>query len=368
MAQNSDPKSEPGRRAPAEPEQTPARNHASEPTPSPSFEPILTERFLRRRDAMSSRPRANARVALVVVRATGELHTYLPGRGPTVGEMFWGGSGTMYEVDMGRHETSLEIILPSKGDASAFHATADVKWRVKEPEQIVSDGVTDVRATLRPPMQQLLGDITRQYDARAVKEAEEAARKLLDAEDIGLEYGLETKIFLRLRMDKPFAEIDQGVEIEIRRQVLRVLQDRHTNELLTYRVDMYRKFIAAGDVYQFALQLAHNPDHTPAVVQALQEAEREDRGAAADFAKHMIDSGAVPRWQMQDSVHEVLLWLKESTDRAIGRRDGQVTDILPVEPPPIPPPRPGGKDLPPRSKVKPSLPKQVEAPTDTPGS
>jgi hypothetical protein len=167
-------------------------------------------------------------------------------------------------------------------------------------------------------------------------------------------------------MDKPFAEIDQGMAIEARRQELRVLQEQHTKELLTFRVDMYRTFIAAGDVYQFALQLAHNPDHTPAVVQALQDAEREDRGAAADFAKHMIDSDAVPRWQMQDSVHEALLWLKESTDRAIGRRDVQVTDIHPIEPPPTPP-RPGGKELPPRSNLKPSLPKQVEAPTDTPG-
>lgn len=364
MAQDSDPKTEPGRQAPAEPEHTHDRDNASEPTPS--FAPILSERFLRRRDAMSARPRANARVALVVVRASGELRTYLPGRRPTAGEMFWGGSGTMYEVDMGRHETSLEIILPSIGDASAFHATADVKWRVKEPDQIVSDGVTDVRATLRPPMQQRLGDITRKYDARAVEKAEMHARESLDTEDIGLEYGLETKIFLRLWMDKPFAEIDQGMEIEIRRQALRILQERHTNELLTFRVGMYRTFIAAGDVDQFALQLAHNPDHTPAVVQALREAEREDQRAAADFATHMIDSGAVPRWQMQDSVHDVLLWLKESTDRAIGRRDVRVTDIPPVEPPPTPP-QPGGKELPPRSKLKPSLPKQVEAPTDTPG-
>jgi hypothetical protein len=364
VAQDSNPNTEPGQQAPAEPEQTPARGNASEPTPS--FQPILSERFLRRRDAMSARPRANARVALVVVRASGELHTYLPGRRPTAGEMFWGSSGSMYEVDMGRHETSLEIILPSSGDASAFHATADVEWRVKKPDQIVKDGVTDVRATLRPPMQQRLGDITRKYDARAVKDAEERARQSLDEEDIGLQYGLETKTFLRLRMDKPFAEIDQDMEIETRRQELRVLQEQHTNELLTFRVSMYRTFIAAGDVNQFALQLAHNPDHTPAVVQALQETEREDRRAAADFAKHMIDSGAVPRWQMQDSVHEVLLWLKESTDRAIGRRDLQVTDIHPVEPPPTPP-RLGGKEFQPRSNLKPSLPKQVEAPTDTPG-
>ncbi|MGH3973163.1 MAG: hypothetical protein ACRDS9_07545 [Pseudonocardiaceae bacterium] len=315
---------------------------------------------------MSARPRANARVALVVVKASGELYTYPPGRRPTAGEIFWGSSGTMYEVDMGRHETSLEIILPSIGDASAFHATADVKWRVKEPNQIVSDGVTDVRATLRPPMQQRLGDITRKYHARAVEKAEMHARESLGAEDIGLEYGLETKIFLRLRMDKPFAEIDQGIEIETRRQALRVLQDQHTNELLTFRVGMYRTFIAAGNVGQFALQLARNPDDASAVVQALQEAERDDRRAAADFAKHMIDSGAVPRWQIQDSVHEVLLWLKESTDRAIGRRDMQV-DIHPVEPPPIPPPRPGGQELPLRSELKSSLPRQAEAPTDTPG-
>jgi len=174
VAQDSDPKTELGQQAPAEPEQTPARDNASEPTLS--FKPILSERFLRRRDGMSARPRANARVALVVVRASGELYTYLPGRRPTAGEMFWGSSGTMYEVDMGRHETSLEIILPSIGDASAFHATADVKWRVKKPDQIVKDGVTDVRATLRPPMQQRLGDITQKYDARAVKDAEEHAR------------------------------------------------------------------------------------------------------------------------------------------------------------------------------------------------
>lgn len=115
--------------------------------------------------------------------------------------LLWGGTGTLYEVDMGLHHTSIEMDLPSQGDATMFRAHIAIQWRVADPAQIVRDAVRDVRNTLRPPLEQRLGTITRRYYARAVANAEETALQELVQFDVGAHYGLTTIVFLRLAMN-----------------------------------------------------------------------------------------------------------------------------------------------------------------------
>lgn len=334
---------------------------------SPSFRPIVGERMLRRLDAFLDRPKPAARVALVLLRGSGRLDVYKPHQRPTPGELFWGGSGTLYEVDMGRHETTMDIVLPSCGDATAFHAAVDVQWGVLDAAQVVRDGVLDIREALRPPLQQGLGDITRQFWANAVADAEVAARKSLVGSDVGREYGLWTRVFLRLTMDESFAAIDKGIALETAEQRLRELREKHTKELLGVRVQMYRTLIESGITGQFGLQLAQNPEDAPAVVQALQQVEREDRRNATDFAAKMIESGAIRRYQIEPMVLSALEWLKESSERAIGRHDVKSVSAPTDEPPPIPGPRSGGAGLPPRSSVPSSLPREVDGSVGPPG-
>ena len=125
---------------------------SGEPEPQEdSFQPILSEQYVRRSSALSLRPRVRARVALVLVGANGRPRLFAPDKRPTVGELFWGGAGTLYEVDMSLNRTSIQLELPSYGDTVAFHVHASVEWRVVEPLFIVANGIRDVRETLTAP-------------------------------------------------------------------------------------------------------------------------------------------------------------------------------------------------------------------------
>ena len=99
---------------------------SDEPEPQEdSFQPILSEQYVRRSSALSLRPRVRARVALVLVGANGRPRLFAPDKRPTVGELFWGGAGTLYEVDMSLNRTSIQLDLPSFGDTVAFHVTCE---------------------------------------------------------------------------------------------------------------------------------------------------------------------------------------------------------------------------------------------------
>jgi len=340
-----------------------ARSAENPQSADESFRPILSEQVLRRFSALSSRPNVSARVALVVIGAKGTPRVFGPQQRPTVGELVWGGAGTLYEVDMGLHHTRVEIELPSNGDTFAFHAVASIQWRVADPIRVVQDAVRDVRETLSAPLQQRLGDITRRFSARAVANAEEAATAALRSAEVGFAYGLTTTIFLRLTMNQTSVaqitsldDVNYQIELEQRTQELRELKEQHNEALLKSRVRSYRDFINAGDVNQFALQLAQNPNDVAAVVQLVREERHENRRHATDFVTRLLDSGVIEKWEIDDQARAALELLKESTQRV----------IRPPEAAAVPQPS-DGDVLPTPDLVKPELPGHPEPPASSPG-
>jgi hypothetical protein len=325
-------------------------------TPPSSFNPILAERPVRRFELLHRRPEIKAQVALVLVTARGDHHVFAPKQQPTIGEFIWKNIRTLYEVDMGLHQTRIEAELPSAGDAFPFHAVVDVHWRVQEPSKIVTDGITDVREVLEPRLLAQLHEVTRKYDIEEVAEAERDAQSKLKDEPFCIKFGLWTTAFPRLTMDQPSRHyfgrvrgIDRDTEVERLAQELRIMKERHNKVLLDGRVQNYRAIIAAGDLDQFALQLAQNPDDVQSVVAMIKDERDTNRRQWVDFITRLFESGAIDRWEIDDQVRSVLQWLEDTTHRVITNRPEEPRQLVQernrnrLDSPKLPNPRlPGG--------------------------
>jgi hypothetical protein len=293
-------------------EKAPPQSERDDAASAESFNPIVGQKDVRRFEFLHGRPPVSASVTLVFSTLRKGLLEFPPERVPTTGELLWSGIRRMYEVDMGLHHTNVYIELPSSGDAFAFQADVDIRWRVRDPQRIVKDTIKDVREALAPGLTARLREITRRFPIEQAADAEDAANHALRVEPTGVRLGLEVEAYVRLTMDAPTMEHAANVR----------------------GVQRYRQIITAGDVDQFALMLSQNPKDSGAVLTALNDARDTDRRLTIDFVNKLIDSGAIDRWQIDEQVQGALTWLKESTDRVISPSD------QPKAPPtlsPIPP-------------------------------
>jgi hypothetical protein len=312
-------------RAPAQPRHD--RRLGEPPVEEDVFRPILSEHALTRfgAGAVHLRPRANVSV---VVAARGKPKVYPPDQRPTKGELMWAGSGTIYEVDMGRHTTTIELTLPTRGDASTFAAEIVIEWRVKEATTVVRDGVRDVRAALRAPLLQRLRAITRQYTDRQVEMAEEAVTKdLADPRegDVGQRYGLLTTVYPHLRMNEvqvgrraDLAGVKHARRMEKKRQLLRLEQELNSDAIVAARVKQISGYIAQGQAVEFAAQIARDPTNMDAIMKVFRDQRNEDLKRKTEFIKTMIETGAVENWQIADQVSSIVVWLEDATNQVIG--------------------------------------------------
>lgn len=297
-----------------------------------SFQPILSERNLRRIDALFSGPRPRARVALVLVTKKGEHRAFLPDRLPTLGELLHSGRGTLYEVDIGLHHVQLEFDVPTRASSVTARAIVDVEWRVVDPERVVKDGLVDVGQALVPALQDRLGEITRQFDVEDLPGAEVAAQDELDGLSVGADRGLVTRIFLRLQVNeliriKASAHRDIAAQLDVDAQRLLIGMEQRMEQLkqellLGVRVNSYQLSIESGDLERFSRQLAQNPDDVNAIVEMVNRQHGENRRVASEFISRLVESGAVERWvDVDDQVRSALEWLKESNQRVVDLED-----------------------------------------------
>ncbi|MCO1659310.1 hypothetical protein [Pseudonocardia humida] len=126
----------------------------------PATCPLIREWPLRRLNALYHLPRSQARTGLVIMTPRSGPTPVGPNGRPAKAEVFWSG-GTLYEVDLGLHHTTLEFELPSRLEMIAFTAVVDVEWRVVEPARVVGDNIRDIRAALIPLLRRRLREVTR---------------------------------------------------------------------------------------------------------------------------------------------------------------------------------------------------------------
>jgi hypothetical protein len=291
-----------------------------EPHRARAHRPFIAERATR---GMILLPRSRAGIATVVVTRR-SAPAVLGVRGaPSRWSMFCQ-HGTLYEIDLGLHHTTFDLELPSAADMFSFRADVAVEWRVLDPVRVVKDHVSDIRKALAPALVSLLAMDTRQFKVDEAFDAERQVAAALHHNDVGIDYGLATTIRVRLSADPGAAEhaasrrsLQQKIEIEGLRHDHRRLQEANEERVIRGRIRLYREIISAGDVEQFALQLARNPDGVDTVVQMVREIRQEDHRHVTDFLTRLVESGAVDRWEVKDTVQTALDWLKENNDRVV---------------------------------------------------
>jgi hypothetical protein len=287
----------------------------------PANRPVIEERELRWHNAFYRLPSARARTGLVVVTPRNGPRPVGPSGRPARVEILRSG-GTLYEVDLGLHHTSVELDVPSKDELFPFTATAEIEWRVVDEAVVVRDNLHDVREVFIPALRRRLRDITRHFPTTDLAKAEAAACAELEEWDPGAVYGLRTTILLRLAVDAQSAEhaeerrrLLHRTDIENLEHKLQKHTDEHKREREEARLARYRRVIEAGDVEQFALQLAADPDDVKTVLELVREKQKEERDEYIEILGKLLMSNAIDRWDVEDQVRDALRWLKDYTER-----------------------------------------------------
>jgi hypothetical protein len=265
-------------------------------------------------------PRSRAGVATVVVTRRSGPAELGKRNAPSRWNLFWE-RGSLYEIDLGLHHTTFEVELPSAVDLFSFRAHVAVEWRVLDPVRVVKDHVCDIRQALAPALVSLLAMDTRHFTVNDVYEAERAVAAALRNDDIGLDYGITTTLRVQLSADPGAAEhaasrreLEQQIEIEDLRRTQRMRAEATDQDVVKAQIALYRDIISAGDVDQFALYLARHPSDAKTVIPMVREVRREDQRQVTDFLARLLESGAIDRWEVRNTVQTALDWLKESND------------------------------------------------------
>ncbi|MGW3959259.1 hypothetical protein ACWED2_05515 [Amycolatopsis sp. NPDC005003] len=264
-----------------------------------AYQPIVGDDRVGRLGFVRNRAPMRPWVARVFVQGNGRMVTFGRHQQPTAGELLWGGFRSVFEVDLSLQQLSLEIALPSMGDAFVFRAEVDVQWRVKKPEVVVAEGIRDIRPVLVPPLLAGLREASRALMAADVQTAEKAVNAQFSENWLLADHGLWTNVLVRLRMD----------------------EQKERNVRLEAEVAAFKELIKGGDLDQFALQLAQNPKEVEPVVRALVEERDTHRREVFDFITRLIESDALDRWQIDDQVRIVMQWMQASINRVLTGTD-----------------------------------------------
>ena len=71
------------------------------------------------------------------------------------------------------------------------------------------------------------------------------------------------------------------------------------------------------------MQLARNPEEVAAVVEMVVRCGGNHRQVTS-FLTTLLDSGAIDRWEVNDTVQTALDWLQESNDRVVQTGEGRI--------------------------------------------
>ncbi|MBC2901233.1 PE-PGRS family protein [Streptomyces cupreus] len=248
------------------------------------IDPVLTVRPIARFDYTARRPVTAIDHALVFATAGGAYDVYVPPHRPSRTDAATRRYTSVYEVDMGSHPVQLDLHLPSDDDAFAFGATADLTWRVVDPEAYVRSGERDVPTRLTRELQHLARPVTRRFPIEASPAAEGAVQQAVEGGQFAAGIGLAVTCLVRLRLDDEAiahrrrqralryeAEmLDPEHEFRMRQaqqqHELEALRQRQQQELVAAKINFYQYHLQHGGVGAWALHLAAHPEDTQLVI------------------------------------------------------------------------------------------------------
>ncbi|MGW2637656.1 hypothetical protein [Streptomyces sp. NPDC001348] len=317
------------------------------------IDPVLTVRQLSRFD-FNLKSYVRIDNALVFSTARGEYRPYLPPERPTRAEIVANHYTSVYEVDMGVHPHTADLLLPSDNDALEFTAAVDLSWQVLDPARFVATGYRDVPKLLLGELQEAARPVTRRFAVTdsAAAEAELLERMKLLA-PLGSTAGLQVTWTLRVRRDQANIDhelrkqaighsaaeqilaaqrgmdIDLAIDLRGRQQdalqieramaygqqqqayLLQQQQWQHQQALLASRqqlelqrleaekIDFYQYHLQQGGVHAWALHLAQHPEDSGLVMNSMREDQLRMIQAQMDLVKQLLNGDAAENWELE---------------------------------------------------------------------
>lgn len=344
--------------------------------------------------------------ALVFTTAQGGLDTYLPPSRPGRTELATRRWTSVYEVDMGRHESTAVLNLPSQNDAFLFEVSLGCTWQVLDPAAFVASGERNVPAMVQRLVELAVRPVLRSYAMQDGTSAELHAAKALEAAGpLGVRSGLDVHCTLQIRRDEATLEQERqlreiefarqrlepqqalllredelateralvqgrqqhGVELqqealEHQRRMARGRQELELQEIEAQKIAYYTHYLERGGPAAMAFQLARHPEDARLVMENLRQDQLQTLqnqlkialqalgGGPGGLEEHQLDE---PRRLAANVIKEVLgARLAQGQARPLPAGE----ESLPAAPPPVespqdpqdPPPTP--KEGPPASQ------------------
>ncbi|MGW7253934.1 hypothetical protein [Streptomyces sp. NPDC054834] len=316
-------------------------------------DPVLTVRQLSRFE-FNLKSYVRIDNALVFSTSQGEYKAYLPPLRPTRPEIVANRYTAVYEVDMGVHRHTSDLLLPSDNDALEFTVAVDLDWQVLDPARFVATGHRDVPALLLGELQQAARPVTRRF---AVADSAAAEAELLERMrllgPLGATAGLQVTWTLRVRRDQANIDhelrkqaighsadeqvlvaqrgmdIDVAVDLRGRQQdalqieramaygqqqqvyLLQQQQWQHQQALLAgqqqmelqrleaEKINFYQYHLQQGGVHAWALHLAQHPEDSRLVMNSMREDQLRMIQAQMELVKQLLNSEAAENWELE---------------------------------------------------------------------
>ncbi|MFJ2415526.1 hypothetical protein [Streptomyces brevispora] len=319
-------------------------------------DPVLTVRQISR---LGFVPRRLTRIdhALVFSTASGTYTVSLPPLRPTRAEIISRRYTAVYEVDMGVHPVSMEMLLPSSNDALEFEAVVELTWQVGDPATFVRSGHRDVPRLLLDELEQATRSVVRRFAVTNSADAEaEVLRTLRLQGPLGTCAGLLVAWTMRLHRDRDnighqrrMQAIDHAaterIHSEQRAMTYDAEVDRRTRQLdalqaersLEYgrqqqamllqtqawrtelrnaelsKIDFYQRQLEQGGVRAWAVHLAEHPEDSRLVVQSLREDQMSMIRAKADMVAQLLSGDSTEDYELESpkelalrALHDIL--------------------------------------------------------------
>ncbi|GAB3960393.1 hypothetical protein GCM10028832_18050 [Streptomyces sparsus] len=283
-------------------------------------------------------------------------------------------------IAQGRHQSSFEMQLPTRGDEGNFTCAVDIHWEVSDFLLAAEKRVVDVEKMLRAPMLARLRTFTRRYGLDGAQEADEAIQDQLATggwASFGADIGLTTMVYVRIDLGRAAADHKQALLSVQHTAIVQSAQDQADAARVQSNLVAAQDLIAAGEAGQYAHLLAQDPTRAGEILHELQGQARQQRQGALEYLTRLIDQGVVQRHQVEGQVQQLIDYARStggalfdnglpqpptalpapSADGTLGQ---QITTVwgpaAPIADLPPAPPTPGTPPMPPVPAAPPDVP------------
>jgi hypothetical protein len=320
-----------------------------------TYNPILAEEELARRGLFEQPPIPEPGVALVFSGNGRDLLTLKQGqKALTRGEVRWS-YNLLYKVDLTEHPLTFQCDVPCKGDAFKFYAEVTFRCKVRQPEVIVQNNITNVAQWIKDSVEDIMRVISRKHEVKESGNAEEEMRSIVgkaiceagfDLSNFTVKLSLskeavewiqgQTRIELEYRQKEEEAafqnkQIQLDLQAKLQQQELKHKLAKQQTEfelkLMEQKTNFYSSILQSGNLQLLALQLAQNPGDVQSILQALNQQKQIEREHNVKVLQTLLDADVLEGWKLAEVGKRALQELIGFTEQASPSLPGAYDDV-----------------------------------------